>query len=133
MSTRVSGWGMRMRFAFGLTTVSVAHAAAPPSPPTVAQIEACVEQMDVGHAWQFIWKKVEVGTARHPRNPLEALAFGGVGVPDNYGYPVRVAYSLNGLADFDTTYWIIRNAGGQWEIAALCVLPANRRARTRND
>jgi hypothetical protein len=116
-----------MRCLVGLTAtamaIGVACAAAPPAPPTVAQIEACVEQMNVGHTWRFIWKKVEVGAARHPRNPLEALGFGGVGVPGSYGYPIHVAFSLSGLADFDTNYWIIQNVGGHWEIAALCVLP----------
>jgi hypothetical protein len=123
MKTRVSRGPVGTGLAMGLAALSMADADTPPPPPSVAQIQACVEQMDVGHGWRFTWQSVEVGTARHPRNPLEALAFGGVGVPNGYGYPVHVVFNLNGWADFDTTYWIIKNPGGRWEIAALCVLP----------
>jgi hypothetical protein len=120
--------------AMGLSAVRLvnAHVPPPPPPPSIAQIKACVQQIDVDHGWQFTWRTVEVGAARHPRNPLEALAFGGAGVPNNYGYPVRVVFNLNGWADVDTTYWIIQNPGGHWEIAALCVLPLDTDVRVHD-
>jgi hypothetical protein len=31
-------------------------------------------------------------------------------------------YSLVGLAEIDSVYWLIRDANGHWEIPAICVL-----------
>ena len=86
-------------------------------------VKACIRQMDVTGNWQFQWKTLEIGAPRHPRNNYEALAFpGGEGRRSDYGYPVHVVYSLVGLADIDSVYWLIRDAGGHWEIPAICVM-----------
>jgi hypothetical protein len=96
----------------------------PAPPPSVAAIQACVKQMDVAGKWRFQWKTVEIGAPRHPQNSYEALAFlGGAGRRADYGYPVHVVYSLVGLADIDSVYWLIRDAGGHWQIPAICVMP----------
>jgi len=95
----------------------------PPPPPSAAAIKSCVEQMDVAGKWRFDWKVLEIGAARHPRNNYEALSFlGGAGRRSDYGYPVHVVYSLVGLAEIDSVYWLIRDAAGHWEIPAVCVL-----------
>ncbi len=95
----------------------------PPPPPSPAQIKACVKQMDVANQWRFEWKVLEIGAPRHPLNNYEALApFGGEGRRSEFGYPVHVVYSLVGLAEIDSVYWIIRDASGHWEIPAVCVL-----------
>jgi hypothetical protein len=95
----------------------------PPPPPSAAAIKACIKQMDVAGNWQFEWKALEIGAPRHPRNNYEALSFlGGEGRRSDYGYPVHVVYSLVGLADIDSVYWLIRDAAGHWEIPAICVL-----------
>jgi hypothetical protein len=92
--------------------------------PSVAAIKACIQQMDIGNKWSFAWKVVEVEAARHPRNSYEALyAPPGAGWATAYGYPVHVVYSLNGRADIDAVYWLIRDARGHWQIPALCTMP----------
>jgi hypothetical protein len=95
-----------------------------PAPaPAVAAIKACVQQMDIGNKWSFTWKVVEIGAARHPRNSYEALyAPAGAGASNAYGYPVHVVYSLNGRADIDASYWLIRDASAHWQIPALCTI-----------
>ena len=91
--------------------------------PSVAAIKACVEQMDLGNKWNFVWKVVEIGAARQPRNSYEALyAPPGGGRSNVYGYPVHVVYSLNGRADIDAVYWLVRDAGGHWQIPAICTI-----------
>jgi hypothetical protein len=93
-------------------------------PPSVALVKACIQQFDVHKQWHVEWRRIDIGPARHPQNPVEALnAFGGPGVPDGFGYPVHVAYSLRGLTDIDAVYWMIQDAAGHWQIPALCVLP----------
>jgi hypothetical protein len=95
----------------------------PAPPPSAADIKACVKQMDSGDKWRFDWKVLEIGAPRHPQNNYEALSpFGGEGRRSDYGYPVHVVYSLVGLADIDSVYWLIRDAGGHWQIPAICVL-----------
>jgi hypothetical protein len=95
-----------------------------PAPaPSVAAIKGCIQQMDIGSKWSFAWKVVEIGAARHPRNNYEALyAPSGGGWANAYGYPVHVVYSLNGRADIDAVYWLIRDAGGHWQIPAICTV-----------
>jgi len=103
---------------------ALAAPAAPDPPPAPAQIEACVQQFDMGKHWRFDWKLVDIGPARHPQNNLEAMAqFGGDGLWDHYGYPVHVKFRLNDAADIDAVYWLIRNAKGAWQIPAVCQLP----------
>jgi hypothetical protein len=95
-----------------------------PAPaPAVPAIKACIQQMDIGNKWTFAWKLVEVGVARHPRNSYEALyAPAGAGWANAYGYPVHVVYSINGRADIDAVYWLIRDASGHWQIPAICTV-----------
>jgi hypothetical protein len=94
-----------------------------PPPPSAAKIKACIKQMDSGDQWHFDWKMLQIGAPRHPLNNLEALAiFGGEGRRNDYGYPVHVVYSLGGLAEIDAVYWLIRDAGGHWQIPGVCVL-----------
>jgi hypothetical protein len=101
----------------------VAAAEKPAPPPSAADIKLCVSQMDSAGKWRFEWKVLEIGAPRHPQNNYEALSpFGGEGRRGDYGYPVHVVYSLVGLADIDSVYWLIRDAGGHWEIPAICVL-----------
>jgi hypothetical protein len=103
---------------------ALAASTAPDPPPSPAQIEACVQQFDMGKHWRFDWKVVDIGPPRRPRNNLEALAqFGGDGLWDHYGYPVHVMYRLNGATDIDAVYWLIRNAQGAWQIPAICQAP----------
>ena len=103
---------------------ALAAPAAPDPPPSAAQIEACVQQFDMGKHWRFDWKVVDIGPARHPQNNLEAMApFGGGGLWDQYGYPVHLVYTLNGTTDIDAVYWLIRNATGVWQIPAICQAP----------
>lgn len=112
----------RMLLLLGVCAGAVADEK-PPPPPSVAQIKACVKQMDSGGTWRFDWKVLEIGAPRHPRNNYEALSFlGGEGRLSDYGYPVHVVYSLVGLAEIDSVYWLIRDANGHWEIPAVCVL-----------
>ena len=111
----------------GMLMVYACHQAgadeAPPAPPSVADIKACIKQMDVADKWQFEWQLLEIGAPRHPRNNYEALSFmGGEGRRADYGYPVHVIYSVVGLADIDSVYWLIRDANGHWQIPAICVL-----------
>jgi hypothetical protein len=81
--------------------------------------------MDVGNKWRFEWKLLDIGAPRHPRNNYEALSpFGGEGRRGDFGYPVHVVYSVVGIAEIDSVYWLIRDASGRWEIPAICVLPA---------
>jgi len=95
-----------------------------PAPaPSVAAIKACIQQMDIGNQWSFAWKVVEVEAARHPRNSYEALyAPAGAGWANAYGYPVHVVYSVNGRAEIDARYWLIRDASGHWQIPAICTV-----------
>ena len=95
-----------------------------PAPaPSVAAIKACVQQMDIGGKWNFAWKVVEIGSARHPRNAYEALyAPPGAGWANAYGYPVHVVYSLDGRPDIDAIYWLIRDPSGHWQIPAICTV-----------
>ncbi len=109
----------------GYAWLSAAHAAdeQPPPAPSPAQIKACVKQMDVADQWRFEWKVLDIGAPRHPRNNYEALSpLGGEGRRSDFGYPVHVVYSLVGLAEIDSVYWLIRDASGHWEIPAICVM-----------
>lgn len=117
---------MKRQVATVLISCAGAVAAAddkPAPPPSADEIKACVKQMDINNQWRFEWKVLEIGPPRHPRNNLEALSpFGGEGRRNDYGYPVHVVYSLVGLAEIDSVYWLIRDANGHWEIPAVCVL-----------
>jgi hypothetical protein len=111
----------------GVSILSLSSAAAaaelPSPPPSAAEIKACVQQMDVANKWRFEWKLLEVGAPRHPRNNYEALSpFGGEGRREDFGYPVHVVYSVVGIAEIDSVYWLIRDTSGHWEIPAICVL-----------
>jgi hypothetical protein len=95
----------------------------PPAAPSVAAIKACIKQMDIGDKWTFTWKLVQVGAARHPRNSYEALyAPAGTGRANAYGYPVHVMFSVDGRADIDAQYWLIRDGSGHWQIPAVCTV-----------
>jgi hypothetical protein len=79
--------------------------------------------MDIGRKWTFTWKSVEIGTARHPRNSYEALyAPAWAGRSNAFGYPVHVVYGVNGRADIDAMYWLIKDARGHWQIPAICTI-----------
>jgi hypothetical protein len=96
---------------------------APPPPPGAADIKACIKQMDIGDKWSFDWKLLEIGEPRHPRNSYEALyAPAGAARATLYGYPVHVVFSVNGRADIDAIYWLIRDPTGHWQIPAICTL-----------
>lgn len=94
----------------------------PPPAPSVAAIKACVKQMDIGDKWTFIWRVVEIGAARHPRNSYEALYAPAGASRDAYGYPIHVVYSVNGIKDIDAVYWLIRDPRGHWQIPAICTI-----------
>jgi hypothetical protein len=95
----------------------------PPPAPSVAAIKACIRQMDIGDKWTFTWKLVTVGAARHPRNSYEAsYAPAGAGRDNVYGDPVHVMFSVNGRADIDAEYWLIRDGRGHWQIPAICTV-----------
>ena len=120
-----------MRLLHGLLLVSagllpaavVAAEQTPPAAPSVAAIKACIKQMDIGDKWSFTWKLVQIGAARHPRNSYEGLyAPPGEARARLYGYPVHVMYSVNGRADIDAVYWLVRDAGGRWQIPAICTM-----------
>ena len=112
---------MKRSLAVGVAMVCAAGAVAaddkPAPPPSAAAIKACVQQMDVAGKWRFEWKTLQIGAPRHPQNNYE-------GRRSDYGYPVHVVYSLVGLADIDSVYWLIRDAGGHWQIPAICVMPS---------
>ena len=94
-----------------------------PAPPSADAIKACIKQMDIGGKWSFVWKVLEIGAARHPRNSYEALyAPAGSARMNAYGYPVHVVFSLNGGADIDAEYWLARDANGHWQIPAICTV-----------
>jgi hypothetical protein len=96
---------------------------APAPPPSADAIKACIKQMDIGNKWSFEWKLLEVGAARHPRNSYEGLYAPAAAAWANlYGYPVHVVFSVNGRPDIDSIYWLIRDAGGHWQIPAICTL-----------
>lgn len=96
---------------------------APAPAPSVADIKACIRQMDLDGKWSFDWTLLEIGAARHPLNAYEALyASPGAGIYKSYGYPVHVVYRVNGRADIDAVYWLIRDPGGHWQIPAICAL-----------
>ena len=95
----------------------------PAPPPAAEAIKACIRQMDLGNKWSFDWKRLEIGVARHPRNSYEAAyAPPGTARWMAYGYPVHVVFSINGRADIDAVYWLIGDAGGHWQIPAICTL-----------
>jgi hypothetical protein len=92
-------------------------------PPSAADIKACIKQMDIGNKWTFEWKVLDIGVPRRPRNSYEALyAPPGTGRANAFGYPVHVVFSVNGQADIDAMYWLARDAGGHWQIPAVCIL-----------
>jgi hypothetical protein len=96
---------------------------APAPAPSVQAIKVCIQQMDLGNKWGFNWKRLDIGAARHPRNSYEALyAPPGTARWSAYGYPVHVVFSVNGRADIDAVYWLIGDAGGHWQIPAICTL-----------
>jgi hypothetical protein len=104
-------------------TVAARAEEAPASPPAASDIKACISQMDLGDKWTFDWKLLEIGVPRHPRNSYEALyAPAGAGRSALYGYPVHVVFSVNGHADIDAVYWLIRDPGGHWQIPAICTV-----------
>lgn len=106
-----------------LATARVAAEEAAPPAPSVAAIKACIKQMDIADKWSFTWKLVEIGAARHPRNSYEGLyAPAGEARAKLYGYPVHVMYNVNGQADIDAMYWLVRDAGGHWQIPAICTV-----------
>jgi hypothetical protein len=106
----------------GMCGRTVADAGPAPAPSAEA-IKACIKQMDLGNEWSFEWKRLDIGTARHPRNSYEALyAPQGTGRWNAYGYPVHVAFSLNGRANIDAIYWLIGDASGHWQIPAICTV-----------
>jgi hypothetical protein len=91
--------------------------------PSADAIKACIRQMDLGNKWTFDWKLLDIGAPRHPRNSYEALyAPPGSARASAYGYPVHVMYSVNGQADIDAVYWLIRDGSGHWQIPALCTI-----------
>lgn len=97
---------------------------APPPPPSADDIKACVRQIDIAGKWSFDWKRLEIGAPRHARNSYEALyAPPGSARANLYGYPVHVVFSVNGHADIDSVYWLVRDAAGHWQIPAVCTLP----------
>jgi hypothetical protein len=111
----------------GVATLGLSGRAAaeemPPPAPSVAAIKACIKQMDIGAKWTFTWNLVEIGAPRHPRNNYEALyAPAGAGRARDFGYPVHVIYSMNGHADIDAVYWLIRDSAGHWQIPAICTV-----------
>lgn len=95
--------------------------AAPPA-PSDESIKACVKQIDTANQWQFDWRELKVGAARHPQNNYEALAFGRPGHFDRFGYPVHVVFNVGGLETIDATYWLIQDDKGHWLIPAICSL-----------
>jgi hypothetical protein len=97
---------------------------APPAPPSTDSIKACVKQMDIAGKWSFDWKRLQIGAPRRARNSYEALyAPEGSARAGLYGYPVHVIFSVNGGADIDAVYWLVRDASGHWQIPAVCTLP----------
>jgi hypothetical protein len=91
---------------------------APLPPPTADQVKACVQQMDLSKQWTFDWKTIDVGQARHPRNPLERV---GLAAADaDFGYPVHVVYVFNHATTIDAQYWMTHDARGRWWIVPLC-------------
>ena len=105
-----------------LATSTVAAADTPP--PSVAQIKACVQQMDPMGKHRFVWKSVTLGPARPPRDNYEAMDLWGWQTPrKGPGYPIHVVYSFDGAVDIDSTYWITLNAQGKWQIPLICTIP----------
>lgn len=97
---------------------------APAPAPAAEAIKACIRQIDIGNKWRFEWKHLEIGAPRHPRNSYEALyAPPGPAWSKSFGYPVHVAFNVDGRADIDAVYWLIRDAGGHWQIPAICTIP----------
>jgi hypothetical protein len=95
----------------------------PAPPPSAADIKACIGQMDIDGKWSFDWQLLEIGAPRHPLNAYEALyAPPGASAYKAYGYPVHVVYRVNGRADIDAVYWLIRDGGGHWQIPAICTV-----------
>jgi hypothetical protein len=106
---------------FAVCRAAAADEAAAPA-PAAAAIKACIQQMDVGNKWKFDWKRLEIGAPRHPRNSYESLyAPPGAARANAYGYPVHVLFSVDGH-DIDAEYWLIRDAGGHWQIPAICTV-----------
>lgn len=103
---------------------AAAAAAAPaaPPPPTPDQIKACMAT--IGPQWTLDWKTLTIGAPRPPRNNYEALNTSALGpLQQGMGYPIHVAYVLNGQWLIESDYFIIRNRDGRWQIPALCVVP----------
>lgn len=96
---------------------------APAPAPSAQAIKACIKQMDLGNKWSFDWKRLDIGAARHPRNSYEAAyAPPGTARWNAYGYPVHVVFNVNARAHIDAVYWLIEDAGGHWQIPAICTL-----------
>src|ERR1700761_5918472 len=76
---------------------------APTPPPSAQAIKACVQQMDMGNGWRFVWKSLEIGSPRLARNSYEAL-YAPMGSPRAhlFGYPVHVVFSVNGHTEIDS-------------------------------
>jgi hypothetical protein len=105
----------------GMSGPAAADEAAAPA-PAAAAIKACIKQMDIGDNWNIDWKLVDIGAPRHPHNSYEALyAPPGSARANAYGYPVHVIFSVNGH-DIDAVYWLIQDAGGHWQIPAVCAM-----------
>lgn len=97
---------------------------APAPPPSPDEIKACIRQIDLAHNWSFDWKRLQIGAPRRARNSYEALyAPAGSARASLYGYPVHVVFSVNGRADIDSIYWLVRDSAGHWQIPAICSLP----------
>jgi hypothetical protein len=119
-----SRFGVRVLLLAVLSPCGPAWADEPPPAPSVSAIKDCIRQMDIANKWTFIWKLVQIGTPRHPRNSYEALyAPPSAGRDSAFGYPVHVTYSVNGLKDIDAVYWLIRDPRGHWQIPAVCTIP----------
>jgi hypothetical protein len=73
---------------------------------------------DRNHNGKIESEEIAIPTLEHPG----ICGMGEEGRRSDYGYPVHVVYSLVGLADIDSVYWLIRDASGHWEIPAVCVL-----------
>jgi len=109
--------------AAGLGLANAAAAAAPAAPPpTPEQIKACMAT--IGPQWTLDWRTLTIGPPRPPQNNYEALNTSALGpLQQGIGYPVHVAYVLNGQWLIESDYFVIRNRDGRWQIPALCVVP----------
>jgi hypothetical protein len=62
------------------------------------------------------------GWAGADETPAPSPSVAGAGWAKAYGYPVHVVYSVNGRAEIDARYWLIRDASGHWQIPAICTV-----------